>query len=250
MRFILSLCAVLAAFQAAGSQPYNGYKNILSGGAGAVSHVFIDNQASPLRYENTTVTYVLQYVRNTVNGYHRIVLGYDGGKFTTPGAGAGRMFEDYFRFRLRGGYMHRLFSLFDDSAFIMGGFHVNNIFAYRDHYYFENRSELFIDYTAALHPVVEVFYRIGDIHVIRSQVSVSAAALLYHNPYSIRGDMQYSFRFFDSFRQSAVSFSYRFRFSTRLQAEFTYSFDFTRHSVPQRYRGANDILTFLIGYRM
>jgi len=239
------LCGVL---QVGFSQSHQEFKRTLSAGVAYISHHFIDRHASPLRYDNQTILYGIQYIHNTANGRHRVMLGYDGGQFTTALSEPGRLFEDYFRIFFEGGYVHRLFSMLNSDLHIMGGFYFDNIFTYREHYYFEDHTEHYIEFISAFHPTMELHYRITNRHYIGTRVGASAFAYLHHSPYSVRGPLEHSFQFFNSFRRAGFLFSYQYLINDRILMDLSYAISYHRHSVPHDHRSASEHIMLQIGY--
>jgi hypothetical protein len=250
MRIVLSFLVVVVTFQYSVSQTLFEHKHSIGVGAGYISQYFIDRQASPLRYQDATVAYSMQYTRNTRVGHHRIIIGYNHGTFTTPAGKANRMFEKYDRVQIRGGYVHTISTFFDDKLLLMGGFYFDNYFTYRDHYYFATRNEIFVEYVSAFHPVLEVFYRIGERSEFRSAAALSAIAYMVNSPYSVRGPVQHSFQFFDSYRQLDLLISYRHLFTDRMHIDVQYNFNYYRHTVPLELKFARDQAMIYFGYRM
>lgn len=250
MRIVLLVIVAVVTFQYSASQSLFEHKHSIGIGTGYVSQYFIDRQASPLRYQDATVVYSLYYVRNTPHGQHRITVGYNNGTFTTPAGEPDRMIEQYDRLQLRGGYIHTIATFFDDRLRLMGGFYFDNFFTYRNHYYFATRNEIFVEYVSALHPVIEAFYRLGERSIVRSGAAVSAIAYVVGSPYSVRGPVQYTFQFFDSYRQADLLISYQRLLTDRMHIEVQYNFNYYRHTVPLELKFAKDQVLIYFGYRM
>ncbi len=250
MKIIIWIILLIAASKVWGTEPQVWTNQSIHAGIGYLSHYFIDHHSSPLRYSNKTLMYTLQYTHEGRRGRHRIVFGYDGGEFNTPGAEPGGMYEDYYRLYFEGGYVHHLTSYFNDRLRILGGFYFDNILTYREHFYFEDRSDIYIEFISAFHPAIEIYYRIGNQHRIRSRVGVSPVAYIYHSPYSIRGSAQNTFEFFESFRKMGVMISYQRIFSERLQTELFYTLNYYRHRVPRLARFASENIIIQFGYRL
>ncbi len=250
MRNFVVVLVVFFIVQVAASQIRTEPKHIISAGAGYTSQFFIDHHASPLRYQDTAVPVSVQYVRNTARGHHRIVFGYNTGTFTPSSVRQERMFEEYFRIQVQGGYVHHIASLFDDRVRFFGGFYFDNFFTHRDHYYFQNRNEIFAEYITSFHPSIEAYYMIGKGGEVRTRMAASAVALIYHSPYSVRGPIQGTFQFFDSYRQMEALLSYRHLITSRIQIEMTYTFNYYRHETPQDFKSARDQIMVLFGYRI
>jgi hypothetical protein len=250
MRKPVSLFIVLATIQIGFSQQPFEPGHIIGGGFGYTIQYFIDHHASPMRYRDDAAVFFLQYIRMTTNGQHRVLLAYNGGTFNTTVTEAGRMFENYYRLSIQGGYSHRIQSLSGSRFRLMGGFYFDNHFTYRKHYYFIERSEIFAEYISAFHPAVEARYRFGGGAELRYRAAASVIAIVYHSPYAIRGPMRVSFQLFNSFHQIDSRVSLRYPFTNRLQGELAHTFNYYRHSLPQDFKFAGDYFQILIGYRI
>ncbi len=250
MKIIIRALIIIAVSQVIESRPHEGSNHTLNAGLGYTSHFFVDLHSSPLRYSNSTLMFAAQYTNERRRGLHRIGIGYDGGEFTTSRADPGRMFENYYRLYFEGGYTHQMVSLFDDDFRLFGGFYFDNILTHREHFYFEGRSDLFMEFFSAFHPAMEAYYRIGNRHVLRSRIGISPIAYIRHSPYSVRGSAQDTFQFFDSFRKVGILISYQYSVSARMHTEILFSLNYYRHAIPQKLRFATENLMIQFGYNL
>ena len=103
---------------------------------------------------------------------------------------------------------------------------------------------------SAFHPVIEAFYQLGERSIVRSGAAVSAIAYVVGSPYSVRGPVQYTFQFFDSYRQADLLISYQHLLTDRMHIEVQYNFNYFRHTVPLELKFARDQVMIYFGYRM